>query len=75
VEFDEVKVRAQPTTGRKQLAVYTALVMTAGLSWHFAAATGAESAYQVGALLSILEVHRGARWLLALADGARWIRD
>jgi hypothetical protein len=32
VEFDEVKVHAQPTTGRKQLAVSTALVMTAGLS-------------------------------------------
>jgi hypothetical protein len=75
VELDEVKVHAQPKTGHKQLVVYTALVMAAGLSWHFAAATGAELAYQVGALLAVLEVHRGTRSLLALADGARWSRD
>jgi hypothetical protein len=75
VELDEVKVHAQPKTGRKQLLVSTALVMTAGLSWHFAAATTAELAYQVGALLAVREVHRGTRSLLALADGARWIRD
>jgi hypothetical protein len=42
VELDEVKVHAQPKTSRKQLLVYTALVMTAGLSWHFAAVTGTE---------------------------------
>jgi hypothetical protein len=75
VQLDEVKVHAQATTGRKQLLVYTALVMTAGLSWHFATATGAELAYQVAALLAVLEVHRGRRSLLVLADGARWIRD
>jgi hypothetical protein len=75
VQLDEVKVHAQPTTGRQQLLVYTALVMTAGLSSDFAAATGAELAYQVGALLAVLEVHRGTRSLLALADGAGWIRD
>jgi hypothetical protein len=75
VELDEVKVHAQPETGRKPLWVDTALVMTAGWSWHFAAATAAELAYQVGALLAVLEVHRGRRSLLALADGARWIRD
>ena len=74
VVFDEVKVHAQHTTGRKQLLVYTALGMTAGLSWHFAAATAAELAYQVGALLAVLEVHRGARSLLVLADGTRWVR-
>ena len=39
-----------------------------------AAATAAELAYQVGALLAVLGVHRGARSLLVLADGARWIR-
>jgi hypothetical protein len=52
VQLDEVKVHAQPTAGRKQILVYTALVMTAGLSWHIAAATGVELAYQVGALLA-----------------------
>src|SRR5262249_35345157 len=75
VELDEVKVHAQPTTGRKQLLVYTALVMTAELSYHFAAATTTELAYQVGAFLAVLGVHRGTPSLLVLADGARWIRD
>jgi hypothetical protein len=75
VQLDEVKVHAQATTGRQQLLVYTAVVMTAGWSWHLATATVAELAYQVAALLAALEVHRGARSLLVLADGARWIRD
>jgi hypothetical protein len=75
VQLDEVKVHAQPTTGRKQLLAYTALVMTAGLSYHFATASAAELAYQVGALLAVLGAHRGARSLPALADGAGWIRD
>jgi hypothetical protein len=38
-------------------------------------ATTPELAYQVGALLAVLGVHRGSRRLLVLADGARWIRD
>jgi hypothetical protein len=75
VQLDEVKVHAQAHTERKQVLVYTALVMIAGMSWHFAAATGPELSYQVGALLAVLEVHRGSRSLLVLADGARWIRD
>jgi hypothetical protein len=75
VQLDAVKVHAQPTTGRKQLLVYPALVITAGLSYHFATASGAELAYQVGALLAVLEVHLGTRSLLVLADGAGWIRD
>ncbi len=75
VQLDEVKVHAQAHTGRKQVLVYTALVMIAGMCWHFAAATGTELSYQVGALLAVLEVHRGSRSLLVLADGARWIRD
>jgi hypothetical protein len=75
VELDEVKVHAQAHTGRKQLLALTALVMIAGRCWHLAAATTQELAYQVGALLAVLEVHRGTRRLLVLADGARWIRD
>jgi hypothetical protein len=75
VQLDEVKVHAQAQTGRKEVHVYTALVMMAGLWWHFAAATPRELTYQVGALLAVLEVHRGTRTLLVLADGARWIRD
>jgi len=75
VELDEVKVHAQAHTGRKQVLVLTALVMIAGRCWHLAAATTTELAYQVGALLAVLEVHRGTRRLLVLADGARWIRE
>jgi hypothetical protein len=75
VEPDGVKVHAQAQTGRKQVLVLTAVVMIAGRGWHLAAATAAELAYQVGALLAVLGVHRGTRRLLVLADGARWIRD
>jgi hypothetical protein len=75
VELDEVKVHAQAGTGRKEILVFTALVMTAGRCWHLAAATTRELTYQVGALLTALEVPRGARSLLVLADGALWIRE
>jgi hypothetical protein len=75
VELDEVKVHAQADTARKQVQALTAVVMITGRCWHLAAATTQELAYQVGALLAVLGVHRGARRLLVLADGARWIRD
>lgn len=75
VELDEVKVHAQAHTGRKQILALTAVVMIAGRCWHLAAATAQELAYQVGALLAVLGVHRGERRLLVLADGARWIRE
>src|SRR5215213_2440677 len=75
VELDEVKVHAQAHTARKQVLALTAVVMIAGRCWHLAAATTQELAYQVGALLAVLGVHRGARRLLVLADGARWIRE
>ena len=73
VELDEVKVHAQAHTGRKQVLALTALVMITGRCWHLAAATTQDLAYQVGALLAVLGVHRGTRRLLVLADGARWI--
>ena len=75
VELDEVKVHAQAGTGRREILVFTALVMIAGRCWHLAAATTRELTYQVGALLTVLEVHHNTRRLLVLADGARWIRD
>jgi hypothetical protein len=75
VELDEVKVHAQAHTARKQLLALTAVVMITGRCWHLAAATAPELAYEVGALLAVLGVHRGTRPLLVLADGARWIRD
>jgi hypothetical protein len=75
VELDEVKVHAQAHTKRQQLLALTAVVMITGRCWHLAAATTQELAYQVGALLAVLGVHRGTRRLLVLADGARWIRE
>jgi hypothetical protein len=75
VELDEVKVHAQARTGRKEILAFTGLVMIAGQCWHLAAASGRELAYQVGALLAVLGVHRDERRLLVLADGARWIRE
>src|SRR4051812_5081622 len=75
VELDEVKVHAQAHTGRKEVLVFTALVMIAKRCWHLAAATTRELFFQVGALLATLGVHRGTRTLLVLADGARWIRE
>jgi hypothetical protein len=75
VELDEVKVHAQAHTARKQVLALTAVVMITGCCWHLAAASTQELAYQVGALLAVLGVHQGARRLLVLADGARWIRD
>ena len=39
VELDEVKVHAQAETGRKEILVFTALVMSAGRCGHLAAAT------------------------------------
>src|SRR5262249_38706535 len=75
VELDEVKVQAQANTTRKQVQALTAVVMITGQCWHLAAATTQELAYQVGALLAVLGVHRGTRRLLVLADGARWIRN
>jgi hypothetical protein len=74
VELDEVKVHAQAHTGRKEVLAFTGLVMITGRCWHLAAASGRELTYQVGALLAVLGVHRDARRLLVLADGARWIR-
>jgi hypothetical protein len=70
-----VKVHAQAHTARKQVLTLTALVMIAGRCWYLAAATTQELAFQVGALLAVLGVHRGTRRLLVLADGARWIRE
>ena len=75
VELDEVKVHAQAHTARKQVLTLTAVVMITGRCWHLAAATTQELTYQVGALLAVLGVHCGTRRLLALADGARWIRE
>jgi hypothetical protein len=74
VEPDEVKTKAQPSSGRKEIWTYTAVVLVAGLRYCFAESTTEGLWMQVSALLLELGVPRGERRLLVLGDGARWIR-
>jgi hypothetical protein len=74
VEPDEVKTKAQATTGRKEVWTYTAVVLVAGLQYAFAEATAEGLWWQVSALLLELGVLRDERRLLVLGDGAGWIR-
>ena len=74
VEPDEVKTKAQPSTGRKEVWTYTAVVLVAGLRYAFAEATAEGLWLQVGALLLEWGVLGGQRRLLVLGDGAAWIR-
>jgi len=75
VEPDEVKTRAQPATGRKEVWTYTAVVLVAGWRYVLAEATAEGLWLQVGALLLELGVLGGSRRLLVLGDGASWIRS
>ena len=74
VEPDEVKAKAQPSTGRKEVWTYTAVVLVAGWRYALAEATAEGLWLQVGALLLELGVLCGERRLLVLGDGAAWIR-
>ena len=74
VEPDEVKTKAQPSSGRKEIWTYTAVVLVAGWQYAFAEATAEGLCLQVSALLLELGVVRGERRLLVLGDGAAWIR-
>jgi Uncharacterised protein family (UPF0236) len=74
VEPDEVKTKAQHSTGRKEVWTYTAVVLVAGLQYAFAEATAEGLWLQVSALLLELGVLKGERRLLVLGDGAAWIR-
>jgi len=74
VEPDEVKTKAQPSSGRKEVWTYTAVVLAAGLRYCFAEATAEGLWLQVSALMLELGVLSGERRLLVLGDGARWIR-
>jgi hypothetical protein len=75
VEPDEVKTKAQPSTGRKEVWTYTAAVLVAGSSYYVVDATTEGLWLQVGALLLELGVLCGTRRLLVLGDGASWIRS
>ncbi len=74
VEPDEVKTKAQPSTGRKEVWTFTAVVLVARLQYAFAEATVDGLWLQVSALLLELGVLTGKRQLLVLGDGAGWIR-
>jgi hypothetical protein len=74
VEPDEVKAKAQPSTGRKEVWTHTAVVLVAGWRYALAEATAEGLWLQVGALLLELGVVCGERRLLVLGDGASWIR-
>ncbi len=74
VEPDEVKTKAQPSTGRKEVGTYTAVVLVAEARYAFAEAAAEGLWSQVSALLLELGVLRGERRLLVLGDGAGWIR-
>ncbi len=74
VEPDEVKTKAQPSTGRKEVWTYTTVVLVAGLRYSFAEATAEGLWLQVSALLLELGVLCSERRLLVLGDGAAWIR-
>ena len=56
VEPDEVKTKAQPSTGRKEVWTYTAVVLVAGLRYAFADATAEGLWLQVAALMLELGV-------------------
>ena len=59
VEPDEVKTKAQPSTGRKEVWTFTAVVLVAGLRYAFAEATAEGLWLQVSALLLQLGVLSG----------------
>jgi hypothetical protein len=74
VELDEVKVKAQPHTGRKEVWLFTAVARLAGWCHLLVDATQDGLTRQLAALLHGLGVMTGRRPLTVLADGAGWIR-
>jgi hypothetical protein len=74
VQLDEVKTKAQPRTGRKEIWAFTAVVMLAGWSHLLVDQTQAGLSRQLAALLHRMGVAAGRRPLLVVADGAAWIR-
>jgi hypothetical protein len=74
VQLDEVKTKAQPQTGRKELWAFTAVVMLAGWCHRLVDRTQEGLFLQLAAVLQRLGVTTGTRPLVVLADGAGWIR-
>ena len=59
VESDEVEIKAQPSTGRKEVWMYTAVVLVGVLRYMFAEVTAEGLWLQVSALLLRLGVLSG----------------
>jgi hypothetical protein len=74
VKPDEVKTKAQPHTGRKEIWTYTAVVLVAERRYVFAEATPQGLWEQLAGLLCGLGVAEGRRQLLVLGNGSAWIR-
>jgi hypothetical protein len=75
VQPDEVKTKAQPTTGSQEVWTFTAVVLVAGLRYAVAESTAEGLWFQGAALLRQLGVLSGERRVLVLGDGAAWIRS
>jgi hypothetical protein len=74
VELDEVKVKARPHTGRKEIRLFTAVVRLAGWCHLLVDRVQDGLARQRAALLRRLGVTAGRRALVVVADGAGGIR-
>lgn len=74
VELDEVKVKAQPQVGRKEVWLFTAVVRLAGWCHLLVDSTQEGLTRQLAAMLRRLGVTAGRRPLVVIADGAGWIR-
>jgi hypothetical protein len=74
VELDEVKVKAQPQTGRTEVWLFTAVARLAGWVHLLVDSTQDGLTRQLAALLDRLGVLTGRRSLVVVADGAGWIR-
>src|SRR5262249_16357328 len=74
IQVDECVVKSQAKAASKDVWVYTGVVNAGGRAYYFTAESAAKLFYQIGALLALLDVHKGYRDILILCDGARWIR-
>jgi len=74
-QLDEVKVKAQACWVGKEIWLYTGTVLVEGSTYYLVEETQDKLYRQLAGLLSVLGVLEGRRQLLALGDGATWIRN
>jgi hypothetical protein len=75
VQPAEVVVRGQPSAEKEWLIHYNAVVHSESRNYYCSAQTSAQLFYQVGSVLAALGVDTGAKKLLIISDGARWINN